>query len=134
MALRGPLTPPSPPSVEALASAETIVLKGPLEAPKPEAPPPSRPTAEPAAAPPKEAPHELEALASGTTIPELTEMLSTVVKSNGELSEADIERIAAKVVEKLSDKILREIAWEVIPDMAEIVIKQRIKELESGVE
>jgi hypothetical protein len=61
-------------------------------------------------------------------------MLSSVARSNGELSDADIERLATKVVEKLSDKIVREIAWEVIPDMAEIVIKQRIKELESGVE
>jgi hypothetical protein len=37
-------------------------------------------------------------------------------------------------VERLSERIVREIAWEVIPDVAEIVIKQRIKELESGVE
>ena len=38
------------------------------------------------------------------------------------------------MVEKLSEKVLREIAWEVVPDMAEIVIKRRIKELESGIE
>ncbi|MGH9365804.1 MAG: hypothetical protein ACRD1B_11160 [Thermoanaerobaculia bacterium] len=60
--------------------------------------------------------------------------VSTVARTNGGLSDADIERLAARVVEKLSDKVVREIAWEVIPDMAEIVIKQRIKELESGIE
>lgn len=133
VALRGPLAPPT--FGEAIAAAdaasekpapgasgsapagETVVLKGPLEPPAPPQPP-----------------HELEALAQETSIPELTEMLSTVVRTNGGLSDADIERLAAKVVEKLSDKVVREIAWEVIPDMAEIVIKQRIKELESGVE
>ena len=60
-------------------------------------------------------------------------MLSSV-SSGAALSEADIDRLAARVVEKLSDRIIREIAWEVIPDMAEIVIKQRIKELEAGLE
>ena len=118
--LRGPLATGAP------TSGETVALKGPLVA---------APPAAPASAPAKEGqPHELEALASGTTIPELTQMLSTVARTNGELSDADIERLATKVVEKLSEKIVREIAWEVIPDMAEIVIKQRIKELESGIE
>jgi hypothetical protein len=60
-------------------------------------------------------------------------MLSSVSRG-GELSEADLDRIAARIVEKLSDRVIREIAWEVIPDMAEIVIKQRIKELEAGLE
>lgn len=77
---------------------------------------------------------ELEALAQNASIPELTNMLSSVRRSDGGLSEADIDRLASRVVEKLSERIVREIAWEVIPDMAEIVIKQRIKELEAGVE
>src|SRR6266545_860186 len=134
-ALRGPFT-----SAEASGRpAETVTLKGPLEVPPSfaratEGAPSYAKAAEGPPAKAEEAPHELEALASGTTIPELTQMLSSVARSNGELSDADIERLAAKVVEKLSDKIVREIAWEVIPDMAEIVIKQRIKELESGVE
>lgn len=87
--------------------------------------------------PPPETPsvsHELEALAQTASIPELTTMLSSVMRSGSELSDAEIDRLAQRVVEKLSDKIVREIAWEVIPDMAEIVIKERIKELESGVE
>ena len=134
VALRGPLTA----AEEDIDAAQTVALKGPLEmlAGPPGAPPPPPITPEVAAKQvrPEEAPPELETLASGTTIPELTEMLSSVVKKNGELSDADVERIATRVVQLLSDKIVREIAWEVIPDMAEIVIKQRIKELESGVE
>ena len=76
---------------------------------------------------------ELEALAQTSSIPELAQMLSSVSRG-GDLSEADIDRLAARIVEKLSDRVIREIAWEVIPDMAEIVIKQRIKELEAGLE
>jgi CheY-like chemotaxis protein len=136
VALRGPLTAAAE-EID-VDAAQTVALKGPLEmlAGPPGAPPPPPITPEVAAAQvrPEEPPHELETLASGTTIPELTEMLSSVVKKNGELSDADVERIATRVVQLLSDKIVREIAWEVIPDMAEIVIKQRIKELESGVE
>ena len=78
-------------------------------------------------------PQELEALAQTSSIPELAQMLSSVSRG-GELSDADIDRLAARIVEKLSDRVIREIAWEVIPDMAEIVIKQRIKELEAGME
>jgi hypothetical protein len=29
---------------------------------------------------------------------------------------------------------VREIAWEVVPDMAEMAVKRRIQELESGAE
>lgn len=51
-----------------------------------------------------------------------------------ELTQEQIERIAALVVAKLSDRVLREIVWEVVPDVAEMVVKRRIEELESGVE
>jgi len=82
-----------------------------------------------------EVPREIEELAQTSSIPELTQMLSSVARTgSNDLTEEQIERLAARVVEKLSDRIVREIAWEVIPDMAEIVIKQRIKELEAGVE
>ena len=83
-----------------------------------------------------EVPREIEELAQTSSIPELTQMLSSVARPGGgnDLTDEQIERLAARVVEKLSDRIVREIAWEVIPDMAEIVIKQRIKELEAGVE
>ena len=51
-----------------------------------------------------------------------------------DLTQEQIERIAALVVAKLSDGVLREIAWEVVPDVAEMVVKRRIEELESTVE
>ncbi len=51
-----------------------------------------------------------------------------------ELTQEQIERIAALVIAKLSDRVLREIVWEVVPDVAETVVKRRIEELESGAE
>ncbi len=51
-----------------------------------------------------------------------------------ELTEEQIERIAALVVAKLSDRVLREIAREVVPGVAETVVKRRIEELERGAE
>ena len=72
-------------------------------------------------------------LAQRSSIPELTQILSNV-RGAGEMTDEQMDRLAAKIVEKLSERVIREIAWEVIPDMAEIVIKQRIKELESGIE
>lgn len=46
------------------------------------------------------------------------------------LSSADIDAIARAVVARLSERILREIAWDVVPDLAEIIVRERIRELE----
>lgn len=45
-----------------------------------------------------------------------------------ELSQAAVDRIARRVVELMSDKAVREIAWEVVPELAELLIKQRLDE------
>ncbi len=54
--------------------------------------------------------------------------------STVELSEAQVEQIARRVAELIGDRVLREVAWEVIPDLAEVVVKERIRELETQVE
>ena len=46
------------------------------------------------------------------------------------LSPADLDVIARLVVERLSERVLREIAWDVVPDLAEIIVRERIRELE----
>lgn len=46
------------------------------------------------------------------------------------LTSADIDAIARLVVERISDRVLREIAWDVVPDLAEIIVRERIRELE----
>lgn len=52
--------------------------------------------------------------------------------SGGALSDADVDRIARRVVELLSDRTVREIAWEVIPDIANGIVRDRIRELETS--
>lgn len=49
------------------------------------------------------------------------------------LSDEDVDRIARRVVELAADR-LEKIAWDVIPDMAEIVVRERIRELEAQLE
>ncbi len=53
--------------------------------------------------------------------------------ASSELSDADVERIARKVLE-LATPLLERVAWEVIPDMAEMLVRQRIAELEAAAE
>ena len=50
------------------------------------------------------------------------------------LSDEDVESLARRVVELIGDQTVREISWDVIPDLAEIVIKDRIRELEGQVD
>ncbi|HEX6625193.1 MAG TPA: hypothetical protein VF064_15885, partial [Pyrinomonadaceae bacterium] len=45
-----------------------------------------------------------------------------------QLSPEVLDAIARRVVELMSDKVVREIAWEVVPDLAELLIKQKIDE------
>jgi len=42
-----------------------------------------------------------------------------------------VERIAQRVVAQISEKAVREIAWEVIPDLAEALLKQEIERLKA---
>jgi hypothetical protein len=64
--------------------------------------------------------------------------LPRVERERIELTDSEIERlaerVAARLVEKLSDKAVKEVAWEVVPEMAELVVRERIRELESGSE
>lgn len=45
-----------------------------------------------------------------------------------QLSPAMIDAIARRAVELMSDKVIREIAWEVVPDLAELLIKRQLEE------
>lgn len=51
----------------------------------------------------------------------------------GELSEAVVEQIAQRVLQ-LATPIIERIAWEVLPDMAEMLVRRRIEELEKDAE
>ena len=47
--------------------------------------------------------------------------------SAAQLSPEMIDAIARRVVEMMSDKVVREIAWEVVPDLAELLIKEQLE-------
>jgi len=101
------------PALEELPSYE--VGAEPLSEPAPSAPPASVPPqwhAEPAPAPD----------------------VAATRAANGSLSDEDVERIARRLAELIGDRVVRDVAWEVVPDLAEVLLKARIRELESSVE
>ena len=49
------------------------------------------------------------------------------------LSDEDVERIARKMIELSNDRV-EQIAWEVIPDIAEVTVRERIRQLEAEFE
>jgi hypothetical protein len=49
----------------------------------------------------------------------------------GQLSPEMIDAIARRVVEMMSDKVVREVAWDVVPELAELLIKRQLEEKES---
>jgi CheY-like chemotaxis protein len=54
-----------------------------------------------------------------------------IAARSSDLSDEQVDRIARRVVELMSDQVVRNIAWEVIPDLAEMVVKERIRQLEA---
>jgi CheY-like chemotaxis protein len=48
--------------------------------------------------------------------------------SAGSLSAEDIEAIARRVVELISDKVIRDIAWEVVPELADLHVRRKLEE------
>jgi hypothetical protein len=93
------------------------------------APPVAAPEPEPEPAP-FETSHEapVEPEISSSPIAAAAEPVAPVP---GDLTDEQVERIARRVVQLLSADEVKKIAWEVIPDMAEMVVKERIRQLES---
>jgi len=83
-----------------------------------------------------EKPHviEIEEQAIVAEGPAAEMMTASVVAEPGStepnlgLSPETIDAIARRVVEHLSDKVVREIAWEVVPELAELLIKKKLQE------
>ena len=75
-----------------------------------------------------------EPVSAMSAVPAGTAVTAAASNGNGRLSDDDVDRIARRVVELLGDKAVRDVAWEVIPDMAEVIIRDRLRELEAQVE
>ena len=48
------------------------------------------------------------------------------------LSAEDLDVLARAVAARLTEQVIREIAWEVVPDLAESIIRERIRQLEQA--
>jgi len=95
-------------------------------------PPAPEPELPPEAAPVESAPPE--PVRSYTPLVETVEATPEDERPTGPLSDEDVDRIARRIVELLGDRAIRDVAWEVVPDLAEVVIRGRLRELESQVE
>lgn len=104
-----------------------LVAAGP--APSPEAPldesvsePPIPEVVSAVASPPEQVAAE-----TIPTEPAATAAVPAAVTGSADLSEAQIDAIVQRVLQRLSDRVVREVAWEVVPDMAELLIKEQLK-------
>lgn len=62
---------------------------------------------------------------------QITDAAAPAGDLTGDLTDAQVDRIARRVVQLMSDQVVKNIAWEVIPDLAEMVVKERIRQLEA---
>ncbi len=127
-------TPEAEPEVEEPAAPEAE--PEPLEAApvEPDLPESTDVEAQPPAEFPIDTDPVVEPAPEGEILPEQDDDFDEMGESLvGGLSDADIDRIARKVVELAADR-LEKIAWDVIPDMAEIVVRERVRELEDDIE
>ena len=130
----------SEPAVEEAPAAAPQAWE--LPAPEPAAPEPWSPAPEPEpepwSPPPAEAVAAPAVAAAAATaaevVPSPVPAPAATSNGGGRLGDEDVDRIARRVVELLGDKAVRDIAWEVIPDLAEVIIRDRLRELESQVD
>jgi CheY-like chemotaxis protein len=104
---------------------EKAAAKAPAIEPEPE---PEPAPAWPAA---RTEPEPVPGLASFAPAPAVPEPVSAPERNGVDLTDEQVDRIARRVVQLMSDQVVRNIAWEVIPDLAEMVVKERIKQLET---
>ena len=94
-----------------------------------EAPAPPPPAAEPEWSPSE--PELSHAVEPDIVTPQITDAAAPAGNLTGDLTDAQVDRIARRVVQLMSDQVVKNIAWEVIPDLAEMVVKERIRQLEA---
>ncbi|MGZ5431214.1 MAG: hypothetical protein ACXWEX_07395, partial [Thermoanaerobaculia bacterium] len=84
------------------------------------------------------APGELEALAAEASLSDLKSLIPKATASAaatpaaGSLTDDDIDRIARRVLELSGERIVRKIAWDVVPELAERLVKERLDELDKA--
>jgi len=95
-----------------------------------------QPEVHPSFAETQEVPYASEVKEAAVTKPELEVMYAESVSpaahagslTPDQLTPEMIDAIARRVVELMSDKVVREVAWEVVPDLAELLIKEQLEQ------
>jgi len=72
--------------------------------------------------------HSEAVVADTNPLQDRTPAAAPVPVEAGSLSQETIDAIARRVVEMMSEKVVQEIAWEVVPDLAELMIKRQLEE------
>ncbi|HEX3529068.1 MAG TPA: response regulator [Thermoanaerobaculia bacterium] len=128
--------PPTRAYTTPMAASLPAIDHPPIEHPPVERPP--LPPTTPLVPPPFSASTPAAAAPSGAfaapTPPPPPPQVGSVTTNGGPLSDVDVDRIARRMVELMGDKAVRDVAWEIVPDLAEVVIRARLRELESQVE
>lgn len=79
---------------------------------------------------------DLEALAAEASLTDLKSLIpqaaaaASAAAGTGPLSDDDIDRIAHRVLELSGERIVRRIAWDVVPELAERLVRERLDEIE----
>lgn len=50
----------------------------------------------------------------------------------GVISEDDIDRIADRVIQKLSTQVIESIAWDIVPDITEKIVRQELRRIDES--
>jgi hypothetical protein len=133
-----PPPPPPPPAPRSFTPPPMQAVRPPAPplpppAPVPPPPPPPPPRMEPPplvqAPPPVESFADVASSVEETTVPPMVPAASEAAAVAVPVEM--VEKIAQRVVAQISEKAVREIAWEVIPDLAEALIKQEIERLKA---
>ena len=124
-----PIEPPAPPVAPSLAPAAPV--------PPPVAPAAPAPVvAPPVAVPPVAAPPVAPAPVAEPAVAAPAVAVAAVEQRVATLSEAEIERIVeravGKVIERLAGTLIEKVAWEVVPDLAEALIKEEIRKIKDA--
>jgi CheY-like chemotaxis protein len=48
------------------------------------------------------------------------------------MAEADIDRIAERVIQKLSTQVIESIAWDIVPDITEKIVREELKRIDES--
>jgi len=93
-----------------------------------EAAPPPAPQAAAAAVVAEKVPEDSDLLGLGEIFHD-EEPAAASTAPAGSMTEEEIDRIADRVIQKLSTQVIESIAWDVVPDITEKVVREELKRL-----